>query len=112
MHVDLDTVRGEVINIGTGRSISVNEIAKIVCRKMGTPESMIEHVGDRPGQVFRHTADFSKARRLLGWHPRTSFEQGIEATIDWYRNNPEWWSRQMWMRSIPILTKSGSVEMH
>ena len=43
---------------------------------MGKPESLITYVGDRPGQVFRHTADASKAQRLLGWTPRRQFRRG------------------------------------
>ena len=112
LHADLDTVKGEVINLGTARSQSVEEIARKVCKVMGKPESLIQYVGDRPGQVFRHTADISKARRLLGWEPRTSFEDGLERTVRWYEENTRWWSKQMWMRSIPILTKTGKVEMH
>jgi len=112
MHADLQFVCGEVLNLGTGRSISVAEIATLVCKLMGKPESMIQSVGDRPGQVFRHTADISKVRRLVGWEPRLSFEEGLEKTIFWYRDNTAWWSKQLWMRKIPILTKSGRVEMH
>lgn len=72
----------------------------------------LSYIGDRPGQVFRHTCDNSKARKLLDWEPRTNFEDGLSKTIDWYRNNTEWWKRQMWMRHIPIVTAAGKKEMH
>ena len=66
----------------------------------------------RPGQVFRHTADASKAQRLLGWTPRISFDEGLDRTIVWYKTNRAWWEKQLWMRDIPITTKSGKREMH
>ena len=55
---------------------------------------------DRPGQVFRHTADASKAERLLGWTPSVSFDEGLERTIAWYRANVGWWRKQLWMRDV------------
>ncbi|HET6318581.1 MAG TPA: hypothetical protein VFG86_19170 [Chloroflexota bacterium] len=79
---------------------------------MHKPESLVTYVGDRPGQVFRHTADRSKAERLLGWHPQVSFEAGIDTTIEWYCRNRAWWEKQRWMREIPIITKTGRREMH
>jgi dTDP-glucose 4,6-dehydratase len=112
LHCDLDKVRGQVINLGTARSVSINEIANMVCDMMGMPKSMITYAGDRPGQVFRHTADIAKARDLLGWEPAIRFEEGLRSAIEWYRENAGWWAKQMWMRKIPILTKSGKVEMH
>jgi dTDP-glucose 4,6-dehydratase len=111
-HCEAKTVIGEVINIGTGVSLSVAEIARAVVKQMGMPESLITYVGDRPGQVFRHTCDSSKARRLLGWEPKASFEDGLKTTIEWYRANREIWQKQLWMRDIPIVTRSGKKELH
>ena len=78
---------GEVINLGCGESISLAEMAPLVARKMNKPDAVITYVGDRPGQVFRHTADASKAERLLGWRPQVTFEEGLERTIAWYIAN-------------------------
>ena len=111
-HCDLESIRGEVINLGSGESISLAEMAPFVARKMGKPDAPITYVGDRPGQVFRHTADCRKAERLLGWRPQVSFEQGLERAITWYRANRPWWEKQLWMRDIPIITKSGTRELH
>lgn len=111
-HCDIDKVKGEVINLGYGRSISLAEIAPVIVRKMNKPESLITYVGDRPGQVFRHTADRSKAERVLGWRPEVSFDEGLDRTIAWYLDNRPWWEKQLWMREIPIITKSGKPEMH
>ena len=111
-HCDLDRVRGEVINLGSGSSISLAEMAPLVARKMKKPDAVITCVGDRPGQVFRHTADAGKAARLLGWRPEVSFEEGLDRTVAWYVANRPWWDKQLWMRDIPIITKTGRRELH
>lgn len=112
IHGDLKTLAGEVLNLGTGESWSLSQIAPLVVRKMKKPDTPITYVGDRPGQVFRHTADAGKAHRLLGWKPKISFEEGLDRTIAWYAANRTWWEKQLWMREIPITTKSGRREMH
>jgi dTDP-glucose 4,6-dehydratase len=109
---ELGKVRGEVINLGYGQSISLAEMAPLVARLMNKPDAEILRVGDRPGQVFRHTADATKARRLLGWRPEVSFEEGLRRTIAWYVENRSWWEKQLWMREIPIITKTGKRELH
>lgn len=112
LHTDVSKIRGEVINIGTGHHMSVSEVAEAVLRLSGPSDSQIKFIGDRPGQVFRHTADASKLKRLVGWEPKLSFEEGLERTIRWYRENESWWRPQMWMRHIPIITATGKREMH
>jgi len=111
-HCDASRVVGEVINIGQGESLTLAQIAPMVVQKMGKPDSLVTYVGDRPGQVFRHTADRAKAERLLGWRPQVRFDEGLDRTIAWYRENRPWWERQLWMREIPIITKTGKREMH
>ena len=111
-HCDRERVVGEVINIGCGQHVTLSEIASVIVRKLNKPESLITYVGDRPGQVFRHTADNTKAQRLLGWHPQVDFDEGLERTIAWYCQNRSWWEKQLWMREIPIITKSGKLELH
>jgi dTDP-glucose 4,6-dehydratase len=90
----------------------VADVAHHVVRLMGKPESLITYVGERPGQVFRHTADASKARRLLSWGPSMTFEEGLAQTIEWYRTHRNVWEKQLWMREIPIVTGSGKQELH
>jgi dTDP-glucose 4,6-dehydratase len=107
-----EKVIGEVINLGSGQHRSIMEIASAVRDAMRAWDTPIEYIGDRPGQVFRHTCDPSKAKRLLGWEPRTSFEAGLARTIEWYRENESWWRSQLWMRHIPIITAAGRREMH
>ena len=111
-HCDLGRVAGEVINLGSGKSISLADLAPLVATRMNRPEAAISYVGDRPGQVFRHTADARKAQQLIGWHPSISFETGLDRTIAWYAANRPWWEKQLWMRDIPIVTKTGRRELH
>jgi dTDP-glucose 4,6-dehydratase len=88
---DIDTIAGEVLNVATGVDISVSRIADIVLETLDKPESLKEHVPERPGQVDRHIGSTDKADRLLGWCARTSFEDGLERTVEWYRENDGWW---------------------
>lgn len=112
LRADIKDVSGEVINLGTEHSISVLEIAKIIVARMGKSEDNLTFVGERPGQVFRHTADGSKAERILGWKPTISFDDGIDKTIAWFIKNRPWWEKQLWLREIPIVSKSGEKELH
>jgi dTDP-glucose 4,6-dehydratase len=112
MHADIDKVKGEVFNVASENHRSILSIAKDVVRMMRMDESVIKFVGDRPGQVFRHTGDTSKIRRTLGWQPAVSWDKGLKMTIDWYRKNRPWWEKQLWMRAVPIITKSGKRELH
>lgn len=112
LHSPKETVAGQVINLGTHSDISVLEIARAVKKLMPETSAQIEFIGDRPGQVFRHTCDAAKAECLLGWKPTTSFEEGLRQTIVWYRANQAWWEPQRWMRHIPIITADGKRELH
>ena len=113
IHCDRDKIVGQVINLGSGVHRSILEIANAV-REVMKPcdNSPIQFIGDRPGQVFRHTADITKVQKILSWKPKTDFMEGLERTADWYRKNPQWWQPQMWMRHIPIITAAGKREMH
>lgn len=111
-NADIKKVAGEVFNLGAGQHHSVLDIARMICKKMNRPETCISYVGDRPGQVFRHTSDSSKAEHVLGWKPTVSFDDGLDRTIAWYDDCREWWRKQMWMREIPIVTRTGQRELH
>jgi dTDP-glucose 4,6-dehydratase len=91
IEADLDAVAGEVINVATGLDITVSEIADLVLEQLGKPVSLKTFVPERLGQVDRHVGSTEKARRLLGWDARTSFEEGLARTVEWYRDNEAWW---------------------
>lgn len=81
-----DKVNGEIVNAGTGRDVSVNELADIVCKACGS-NSVIEHVQHihPQSEIMRLLCDYSKAKELLGWEPKFTLEQGIEKTKEWIK---------------------------
>lgn len=91
--VPLEQVKGETINVATGVDESVEQIADMILDMLGKPTSLKQHVDDRPGQVDRHIGSTDKAERLLGWTSNISFADGLQDTIAWYRENPEWWQK-------------------
>ena len=99
---DLDLVAGEVINVATGVDISVNEIADLVLDALGKPASLKVNVSERMGQVDRHIGSTEKAKRLLGWEARTSFAEGLERTVAWYRENEAWWRGVLERSEAPL----------
>jgi dTDP-glucose 4,6-dehydratase len=112
LHAPSDKVVGNVFNVGTGEDRSIFSIAKDIIEAMDYGEENITYIGDRPGQVVRHTADISKIFEVLGWKPRIDWAEGLSKTIAWYRENRQWWEKQLWMREIPIVTASGERELH
>jgi dTDP-glucose 4,6-dehydratase len=92
IEAELDSVKGEVINLATGMDVSVSRIADLVLELLGKPPSLKNFVDERPGQVRRHLGSTEKAERLLGWRAHTSVEDGLERTVAWYRDNRPWWS--------------------
>jgi dTDP-glucose 4,6-dehydratase len=81
----------EVYNIGGGRELTNNEITSLILEAMGADESSIEYVEDRKGHDLRYSVDWTKINRELGYEPHVKFEDGLRETIQWYRDNEEWW---------------------
>jgi nucleoside-diphosphate-sugar epimerase len=77
-------VSGEVINVATGGRISLNQLFETMRGLVGATVEPT-YVEPRPGDVRDSQADISKARRLLGYAPTVSFEDGLSRTIEWYR---------------------------
>lgn len=107
-----DKVEGEVFNVGSGVDRSILSLAKDITEAMCRDQNCYINIGDRPGQVMRHTSDTSKIERVLGFKPSISWEEGLSLTIDWYKNNMPWWMKQLWLREIPIISPSGQRELH
>jgi dTDP-glucose 4,6-dehydratase len=100
LHADKEKVVGETINLGTGIDTSVDTIARKILNLLDIPESQIEYVTDRPGQVSRHISSKDKARRLLGWETKISLDEGLKRTVDFYAGNRKWWSKFLWMKEL------------
>ena len=82
----------EIYNIGAGNEIPNIELTKKILKLMGKPESLIKPVADRLGHDRRYSVDITKIKKL-GWIPRQSFNDALAETINWYRNNEQWWRR-------------------
>lgn len=84
---------GETYCLG-GNSEKANlEITRLILSTLGKGEEVIEHITDRKGHDRRYAIDFSKIKNELGWQPEIKFEDGIKSTIEWYKNNQDWWRR-------------------
>src|SRR6185436_868609 len=79
---------GQTINLGSGREVTINELARQVAAVAGRPDAAIEHDRPRPGDVLRLCADMSRAQALLGYMARTSLEDGLRALLAWYQSQP------------------------
>ncbi|MFB6936051.1 dTDP-glucose 4,6-dehydratase [Streptomyces chartreusis] len=82
---------GEIYNVGSGDELTNLALTERILALCGADRSMIRHVTDRKGHDLRYALDDSKIREELGWAPRTGFEDGLAATVAWYRDNPQWW---------------------
>lgn len=84
---------GEVYNIGTRQRKANIDITKAILRYLGKDEDMIEYVTDRPGHDFGYAVNPDKLMQKLGWKPEVDFETGLEKTIEWYKDNEDWWKK-------------------
>ena len=84
---------GEVYNVGGHNERANIEVVETILHILGKPESLIEHVTDRKGHDLRYAIDPTKIEEELGWKPKTSFEDGINKTVDWYLENKAWWEK-------------------
>lgn len=84
-------VINERINIGGDHEISNLSLVKYILNMMDCDEDLIEFVDDRPGHDLRYAIDNSKIYSLTDWRPSKHFEQNLQETIEWYKNNPNWW---------------------
>jgi dTDP-glucose 4,6-dehydratase len=81
---------GEVYNVG-GQERENMEVVRRILDLTGARPDLVRHVADRPGHDRRYSVDSTKLRDL-GWSPKHSFDGGgLEQTVEWYRENREWW---------------------
>ena len=88
-NVLLNGKSGESYNISANNEIDNITIVKKILEKMNKPDDLIEFVEDRPGHDFRYSMDSKKVSDELGWKIKTSFDEGLDKTIQWYLDNPE-----------------------
>ena len=88
---------GEVYNVGGKNEIRNIDVVTTICRKLdelrpkaSRHEDQITFVKDRPGHDRRYAIDPRKIEREIGWRPQETFESGIDKTVRWYLDNPEW----------------------
>ena len=80
----------EIYNIGGGNELSNLELTQSIISSCGKDESSINYVEDRPGHDLRYSLDTNKLKDL-GWTPKFNFKEALKLTIDWYKNNQNWW---------------------
>jgi UDP-glucose 4-epimerase len=87
--MDCDKAIGRVVNVGQGREIDIKTVISMICDTLDYPFDKIEYRPPRPSDVRRLHADITLAKKMLGYSPKTSFNEGIDLTIDWFRSKME-----------------------
>jgi dTDP-glucose 4,6-dehydratase len=83
---------GQIYNVGGGFECTNLEIAAKISEIMGEDQSTIELVEDRRGHDFRYSVNWAKLADETGYKPENTFNDGLSQTVDWYKNNHEWWA--------------------
>ena len=76
--------RGKITNIASGIEISINELVRLLLKKMNAEKHDVINIDRRPGDVRRHCADINKAKKLFQFTQRVDIENGLHLTVDWY----------------------------
>jgi dTDP-glucose 4,6-dehydratase len=92
----VDTGRtGETYMIGADGEMDNKSVVELLLELFGQERDAYDHVNDRPGHDLRYAIDATKLRTELGWTPTyTTFRDGLQATVEWYRDNESWWRPQ------------------
>jgi dTDP-glucose 4,6-dehydratase len=81
---------GEIYNIGGSRALPNVEVVQRILDAVGKPYSLMQTVKDRPGHDRRYALSSDKLMRETAWKSQMPFEEGLKATIQWYRDNAAW----------------------
>ncbi len=84
---------GEIYNIGGSNELSNIELTKKILDLLGKGDEFIKVVTDRLGHDRRYALDCFKLRSELGWKPQHDFNQALQDTITWYKENQQWWGK-------------------
>lgn len=83
---------GETYLVGANGEYNNIDVLRMILKLMGRDANDFDHVNDRPGGDKRYAIDATKLQTELSWEPKyTDFEEGLAATIDWYRAHESWW---------------------
>ncbi|MGW6146299.1 dTDP-glucose 4,6-dehydratase [Bacillus mycoides] len=82
---------GEVYNIGGNNEKTNIDVVEQIIKLLGKTKTDIEFVTDRLGHDRRYAIDAQKMKNEFEWEPRYTFEQGLKETVEWYKNNVDWW---------------------
>lgn len=87
--MESDKAIGQVINIGSGKETSINDLVKLIAELIGKVELIQDKQRLRPekSEVMRLCADNSKAKQLISWEPKFSLKDGLKITVDWFKEN-------------------------
>ena len=97
---------GVVYNIGAGHELENIELARRICELAGADPSLITFVPDRPGHDFRYGVS-SERLLALGWRPEVTFDEGLAATVAWYRDHLGWLREA---HAVDVVTAPRTVE--
>lgn len=78
---------GKVINIGNGKSVTINELLSALKELSGQPDVTAEYVPARTGDIRDSLADISEAASLLGYTPRVGLAEGLQLTLEWWKHS-------------------------
>jgi dTDP-glucose 4,6-dehydratase len=81
---------GGIYNIGARNERPNIDVVRAILEALGKPSSLIRFIADRPGHDRRYAIDPAKSESELGWKPQVTWQEGLERTIAWYRENAEW----------------------
>lgn len=86
---------GETYLIGANGEKNNKEVLELILKEMHMPNDFYDHVTDRAGHDLRYAIDSTKLYKELNWKPKyTNFEEGLRQTIQWYKENQEWWKHE------------------
>lgn len=86
---------GETYLIGANGEKDNKEVLELILKEMYMPNDFYDHVTDRAGHDLRYAIDSTKLYKELNWKPKyTNFEEGLRQTIQWYKDNQEWWEHE------------------